>query len=63
MFTDIPSAIDEARFMKAITGKCHVVVQRPGGVMFVRQHRSRDVHFLYATTQDKFGTVNTEVSV
>lgn len=36
MFTSIPAAIEEARFLRALTGRCHGVVQRPGGNMVVR---------------------------
>lgn len=60
MFTDINSAIDEARFMKATTGHCHAVIQRPGGIMLVRKVWRRGVQTLYTTKQDRFGTVNTD---
>ncbi|CNG28696.1 Uncharacterised protein [Yersinia kristensenii] len=60
MFTDINSAIDEARFMKATTGHCHAVIQRPGGIMHVRKVWRRGIQTLYTTKQDRFGTVNTD---
>lgn len=60
MFTDINSAIDEARFMKATTGHCHAVIQRPGGIMLVRKVWRRGIQTLYTTKQDRLGTVNTD---
>ena len=60
MFTDINSAIDEARFMKATTGHCHAVIQRPGGIMLVRKVWRRGIQTLYTTKQDRFGTVSTD---
>lgn len=60
MFTDINSAIDDARFMKATTGHCHAVIQRPGGIMLVRKGCGKGMQALYTTKQDRFGTVNTD---
>ncbi|MEI7341230.1 hypothetical protein WCT87_07055 [Pectobacterium brasiliense] len=60
MFTNINAAVEEARFMRAITGHCHGVIQRQKGVMLVRKIDRRGMHTLYTTQQDKFGTVNTE---
>lgn len=61
IFTDINAAIEEARFLKKLTGRCHGVIQRPGGEMFVRKVQRRKIMTLYTTRQDRFGTVNTEV--
>lgn len=60
MFTDIPAAIDEARYLKATTGNCHAVIQRPGGIMHVIKCQRRGIQALYTTKQDRYGTVNTE---
>lgn len=64
MFTDLAAAIDEARFLRADTGRHHCITQRPGGVMYVRQERNprREIGLkkLYTTRQDRFGTVNTD---
>lgn len=60
MFTSIPAAIEEARFLRALTGRCHGVVQRPGGNMAVRVIDRRGMHTLFTTKQDRHGTVKTE---
>ncbi|EFW11236.1 hypothetical protein SSYM_0097, partial [Serratia symbiotica str. Tucson] len=53
MFTNLAAAIDEARFLRAETGRHHCITQRPGGVMYVRQERNprRDIGLkkLYTT--------------
>lgn len=60
MFTDICAAIEEARFLRAMTGHSHAVIQRPGGIMHVRKGRCRGMHTMYSTKQDRFATVITD---
>lgn len=60
MFTSIPAAIEEARFLKKTTRRCHGVIQRNGGYMLVRMIDRKDQRTLYTTKQDAFGVVNTD---
>jgi hypothetical protein len=57
MFTNLGSAIDEARYLKSETGKAHAVIQRPSGIMHVRRCVGRLERVLYSTKQDKSGGV------
>jgi hypothetical protein len=63
VFNDLPSAIEEARFLRQEARRHHCVTQRPGDALWVRIERSSKresiMRQLYTTRQDSFGVVNT----
>lgn len=66
VFTSIPAAIEEARYLRVVTRHHHCVTQKRDGTMRVRQvasmSKERLLRKMYCTQSDKFtrSTIKTE---
>ncbi|MDC9624066.1 hypothetical protein PSI22_21165, partial [Xenorhabdus sp. XENO-7] len=61
IFTDLPSAVEEARWMKIKSGHHHCcVIQKPNGEMVIREERKIQTKtncVMYSTRHDRYHTV------
>ncbi|MEQ1964355.1 hypothetical protein ABLB69_14540 [Xenorhabdus khoisanae] len=58
VFTDLPAAIDEARWMKTKSGHHRCIMQQPNGEMVIREERKLITDIvMYSTRHDRVHTV------